>query len=106
MTSSPEDQYAPTLRIIRNAKNRLMVCFLTFPLYVLAITRLLGNGQDITVLMLLYMALYAGFGINMSVKRCPRCHQQFFVKHYFLNPFRRTCSHCELSYDQARGDAQ
>jgi len=106
MTSSPDEQFASALRVIRNAKNRLMVCFLTFPLYVLAVTRLLDAGQDTTWLMLAYMALYAGFGINMSVKRCPRCHEQFFVKQYFLNPFRRTCSHCGLSCDTGRGPAQ
>jgi uncharacterized protein (DUF983 family) len=42
----------------------------------------------------------------MSVKRCPSCHQQFFVKQYFLNPFRRTCSHCGLSYNRPDGNAQ
>ena len=97
MTSFDGDQLVLRLREIRNARNRLMVCFLTFPIYVIAVTRLLGNGQDITWLMLAYMALYAGFGIAMSVKRCPRCHEQFFVKKYFLNPFRRDCAHCGLS---------
>jgi uncharacterized protein (DUF983 family) len=47
--------------------------------------------------MFTYMALYAGFGVNASVKRCPDCHEQYFVKKYFLNPFRSQCAHCGLS---------
>lgn len=95
------DKFLPVLKKIKRARSQLMVCFLTFPLYVMAVSSLLGNGQDISVLMLLYMALYAGFGINLSVRRCPRCHQQFFVKQYFLNPFPRSCAHCGLSCHHA-----
>lgn len=86
------------LREIRTARNRLLVCFLTFPVYAWAITALLNQGNDITLLMVLYMLLYAGFGINASVKRCPDCNEQFFVKRYFLNPFTSRCTHCQLSY--------
>lgn len=96
--------FAPTLTVIRRARSHLMVCFLTFPLYVWGVTRLLNNGQDITWLMLVYMVLYAVFGINASVKRCPRCQGQFFVKKYFLNPFRRSCAHCGLNFDHIHGD--
>ncbi|MBU2097635.1 MAG: hypothetical protein KKD00_02650 [Gammaproteobacteria bacterium] len=96
--------FAARLHTIRRARNFLMVCFLTFPLYVYAITELLGGGRDITWLMLGYMLLYAVFGINMSVKRCPRCHQQFFVKKYFLNPFRRSCAHCGLDFGHIHGE--
>lgn len=103
-TGSQPPPFAARLLILRRARNYLMVCFLTFPLYVYAITELLGNGRDITWLMLSYMLLYAVFGINMSVKRCPRCHQQFFVKKYFLNPFRRSCAHCGLSFDHIHGE--
>ena len=98
MTAPSEDAFNEMLNKIRISRNRLMVCFLTFPIYVYTVARLVGQGQDITWLMLAYMALYAGFGINMSVRRCPRCHQAFFVKKYFLNPLRRTCAHCGLSY--------
>ena len=100
MTAPSEDAFSEALRKIRTSKNRLMVCFLTFPVYVYAVGRLVGQGQDITWLMLAYMALYAGFGINMSVRRCPQCHEQFYVKKYFLNPFRRDCAHCGLSLKQ------
>lgn len=102
--NAPQPPFAERLRILRKARNYLMVCFLTFPLYVYAVTELLGNGQDITWLMLGYMLLYAVFGINMSVKRCPRCHEQFFVKKFFLNPFRRSCAHCALGFDHIHGE--
>lgn len=87
---------AKSLRAIRNAKSRLIVCFCTFPLYVVAVNGLLRNGNDITGFMLLYMALYAGFGINAAIKRCPECHEQFYVKGYFLNIFTSKCAHCGL----------
>jgi len=98
MSVPADDNRREALNAIRRSRSRLMVCFLTFPLYVVAVTRLLDNGQDTTWLMLVYMAIYAGFGIAMTVKRCPDCHEQFFVKQYFLNPFRRRCAHCGLSY--------
>lgn len=99
MTSPHEGSYEVALTEIRRARSRLMVCFLTFPIYIVTIYRMLGNGYDITWLMLAYMLLYGIFGIRMSVKTCPRCRGQFYVRHYFLNPFRRTCAHCGLSYD-------
>lgn len=98
MSVPADDNRREALNAIRRSRSRLMVCFLTFPLYVVAVTRLLDNGQDTTWLMLVYMAIYAGFGIAMTVKRCPDCHEQFFVRQYFLNPFRRRCAHCGLSY--------
>lgn len=94
--------FAPQLRVILRAKNQLMVCFLTFPLYVYGIIELLYSGKDITLLMAVYMVIYAVFGINCSVKRCPRCRQAFFVKKTFLQPFRRECAHCRLPLALAR----
>ena len=102
--SSNYPSFAGHLKVIRGARNHLMMCFSTFPLYVWGIVLLLNNGHDITWMMLAYMALYAAFGINASVKRCPRCHGQFFVKKYFLNPLRRSCAHCGLSFDHIHGD--
>jgi len=87
---------------IRRARNYLFVCFWTFPIYVLVVTRLLNAGNGITMVMYAYMLLYAGFGLNAAVKRCPQCSRQFFVKSYFLNPFPRQCVHCGLSLH--RGD--
>lgn len=99
--SSP---YAHGLIEIRRARSQLMVCFLTFPLYVWGVITLLNNGHSINWLMLVYMLVYAVFGINCSVKRCPRCQGQFFVKKYFLNPMRRSCAHCGLNFGHIHGD--
>ncbi len=82
------------LRQIRSARNRLFVCFCTFPVYVLAVMRVLEAGNETTLIMVAYMALYAGFGVALANKRCPDCHEQYFVKTFFLNPFRSRCAHC------------
>jgi hypothetical protein len=96
MSNTGNESWAKSLKDIRNAKSRLIVCFLTFPLYILAVSNLARNGNSVTLLMVLYMLLYAGFGINASLKRCPRCLQQFYVKGFFLNIFIRKCAHCGL----------
>jgi hypothetical protein len=102
---SLSDEVLAVLKQIKRARSQLLVCFMTLPLYVMAVAALVGSGQDISVLMLAYMALYAVFGMNLSVKRCPRCQQQFFVKHYFLNPFPRKCAHCGLHCHHVGGTA-
>ncbi|MDO9319476.1 MAG: hypothetical protein Q7V56_14940 [Gammaproteobacteria bacterium] len=83
---------------IRAARNRLFVCFWTLPVYVYAVNQLLSAGNSSSLIMYSYMLLYAFFGISASVKRCPDCHEQFFVKRFFLNPFRSQCAHCGLSF--------
>ena len=85
------------LREIRRARNRLFVCFWTFPVYVFAVMQVLDAGKQTNVIMYAYMALYAGFGVNVASRRCPDCYQQFFVKTFFLNPFRSRCVHCGCS---------
>lgn len=82
---------------IRRARNRLFVCFCTFPIYVVAVTRVLDSGNSTTTIMFAYMLLYAYFGVQASVKRCPDCHEQFFVKKLFLNPFSDKCAHCGVA---------
>lgn len=104
MKAPSDDHFAQSLRTIRVSRSRLMVCFLTFPVYVYVVNRMVGGGQDVTWMMLAYMALYAGFGINMSIRKCPRCHEAFYVKQYFLNPFRRRCAHCGLSYHSSSSE--
>lgn len=83
---------------IRGARNRLFVCFSTLPVYIYAVNQQLSSGNSSSLIMFSYMLLYAFFGISTSVKRCPDCHEQFFVKRFFLNPFRSQCAHCGLSF--------
>jgi len=82
---------------IRRARNRLFVCFSTLPVYVFTVSQVVEAGNSSNAVMFAYMALYAGFGVNASVKGCPQCHEQYFVKRVFLNPFRSRCAHCGLS---------
>lgn len=85
------------LQGILRSRGRLMVCFLTLPLYVIAVVMLLDRGRGISTLMFIYMAVYAVFAVDMSARVCPRCGRQFFVKSFFLNFFARRCVHCGLS---------
>lgn len=100
MSEKNTEQFKKTLSGIRRARTRLFVCFWTFPVYVVAVMRILDSGQETTLIMLTYMLLYAAFGISVAVKRCPECQQQFFVKTFFLNPFRHQCAHCGLALKQ------
>jgi len=98
MTEQEEEQRKRLrLKDIKRSRNRLFVCFGTFPVYVLAVMRVLESGNETTLIMIAYMALYAGFGVNLATKRCPQCHEQYFVKTFFLNPFRAQCAHCGLA---------
>ncbi|PCI76429.1 MAG: hypothetical protein COB20_10680 [SAR86 cluster bacterium] len=83
-----------TLRSIARARTRLAVCFWTLPVYVVAIWLLLNNGRSIDSMMWIYMAVYAGFAIDMSMRNCPNCHKQFYVKSIFLNLLTKQCVHC------------
>ncbi len=91
---SPHNQ---RLLEIHRARNRLFVCFATLPVYMFTVSQVVDAGNSSNTVMFAYMALYAGFGVNASVKRCPQCHEQYFVKRLFLNPFRSHCAHCGLS---------
>ena len=82
------------LRGIVRARTRLAVCFWTLPVYVVAIWMLLKNGRSIDSMMWIYMVVYAGFAIDMSMRNCPNCRKQFYVKSIFLNLLTKQCVHC------------
>ena len=79
---------------IAKARTRLSVCFWTLPVYVVAIWVLLNNGRSIDSIMWIYIAIYAVFAIDMSKRKCPSCHEQFYVKNIFLNLLTKQCVHC------------
>lgn len=85
------------LRNILRARTRLIVCFWTLPVYMIALWALLNNGRNIESFMFIYMALWAGFAVDMALRRCPECGNQFFVKSILLNLFTQRCVHCGLS---------
>jgi hypothetical protein len=79
-------------RRIARSRTRLIVYFWTFPVYFVAIWMLLSNGRGIELMMWVYLAVYAGFAIDMTMRRCPICHKQFYVK-----KFTTSCAHCGRS---------
>ena len=87
-------KFGKDLRGIVRARTRLAVCFWTLPVYVVSIWMLLNNGHSIDSMMWIYMAVYAGFAIDMSMRNCPNCRKQFYVKSIFLNLLTRQCVHC------------
>ena len=95
------------LRKIGRARIRLLVCCWTLPVYIIGIWTLLDNGRAIDTFMFVYMALFAGFALDMSLRRCPRCHQQFFVKSILLNLISRRCVHCGVAISaKNQGDSR
>lgn len=95
-------KFGKDLLSIARARTRLVVCFLTLPVYVVAIWVLLNNGRSVDSMMWIYMAVYAGFAIDMSMRHCPSCHKQFYVKSIFLNLLTRQCVHCGQTSSRAK----
>ena len=93
------------LRKISRARTRLLVCFLTLPVYIGALWILLNNGRGVETFMVVYMILWAGFAVDMSMRRCPACEQQFYVKSILLNLISRDCVHCGLATIPANNDS-
>ncbi|MDE0982668.1 MAG: hypothetical protein OSB11_12000 [Gammaproteobacteria bacterium] len=87
-------KFGKDLRGIVRVRTRLAVCFWTLPVYVVAIWMLLKNGRSIDSMMWIYMVVYAGFAIDMSMRNCPNCRKQFYVKSIFLNLLTKQCVHC------------
>ncbi len=92
-----ERQLEQKLHRVDRSRSRMLVCFYTLPLYVVALILLLNEGRSVTGFMVVYMAVYAVFAVDMVVRKCPRCDEQFFVKVLFLNFLTRRCVHCGLS---------
>jgi hypothetical protein len=85
------------LKKILRARTRLMVCFCTLPVYVVAVWILLNNERGIDAFMYFYMTMWAGFAVDMASRRCPNCDHQFFVKSILMNLITRRCVNCGLS---------
>jgi hypothetical protein len=85
---------AAAAKALRRARSRMMVCFWTLPLYMLAIWVLLTNRRETDVIMFVYMGVWAGFALDMARRRCPLCKKQFYVKHVLMNLRARRCVHC------------
>ncbi len=82
------------LKRIERARTRLIVCFLTLPVYMAGVWLLLEESRDIQGFMLVYMAIWFGFALDMVRRNCPACGRQYFVRTILLDLFTRKCVHC------------
>lgn len=87
------------LHQIKRARTRLLVCFLTLPVYIVAVWILLNNQSYTDSFMFFYMALWSVFAVDMARRRCPNCGEQFFVRYILLNLRSHRCVHCGLDMD-------
>jgi hypothetical protein len=71
------------------ARTRLLVCFLTLPLYVLAVWSLLSNGRDVSTLMWVYIALYAVFALDMVRPPLPPLRRAVLRAQYPAEPHQQ-----------------
>ncbi len=97
---------ARALKQIERSRSRLMVCFLTLPVYMLGVWLLLEERREIDIFMLVYMAIWFGFALDMARRNCPGCGRQFFVRSIVLNPFSRKCVHCGLRLRETPDSAE
>lgn len=99
-TITPRRQSSPAkrgaLKKVLRARTRLLVCIATFPVYAVAVWVLLNNGNSIDGFMFMYMVLWTAFALDMSLRKCPACGEQFYVKSVFLRLTSKHCAHCGL----------
>ncbi len=97
---SPRDK--KVARQLLRARTRLLVSLWTLPVYIIAIWLLLNNQRDIESIMYIYMAVWAGFSVDMARRLCPQCHKQFFVKNILMSLRARRCVHCGFDANRAQ----
>ena len=83
---------AAEAKALRRARSRMMVCFWTLPLYMLAIWMLLTNRRETDAIMFVYMGVWAGFAL-IRAAALP-CVKAIYVKHVLMNLRTRRCVHC------------
>ncbi len=84
------------LKRIERARTRLLVCFWTLPVYITGVWLLLEERREIDVFMLVYIAIWSGFALDMARRNCPGCGRQFFVRNILINLMIRKCVHCGI----------
>jgi len=83
---------------IRNYVIGMLILFLLFPVYGLALVLFIGEDNKSLLLFLVspYIIYFLYRGLRSWVIECPRCKQAFFRKGiWFGSVFR--CNHCQLS---------
>lgn len=85
---------AAALKKVLRARTRLLVCFATFPVYAVGIWLLLSSGRSIEGFMFIYMGLWSAFAFDMTLRKCPACNKQFFVRSILMSLTSKKCVHC------------
>ena len=91
------------LKRIERARTRLVVCFWTLPVYMTGVWLLLEERREIDVFMLVYIAIWSGFALDMARRTCPGCGRQFFVRNILMNLMTRKCVHCGVPLRETPG---
>ena len=97
---------ARALRRIERSRSRLMVCFWTLPVYMVGVWLLLEERRNIDIFMLIYMAIWFGFALDMARRTCPGCGRQFFVRSILMNLMTRKCVHCGIPLREKPGGTE
>ena len=92
-----------TLKRIERSRTRLIVCFWTLPVYMTGVWLLLEERREIDVFMLVYIAIWSGFALDMARRACPGCGRQFFVRNILMNLMTRKCVHCGIPLRETPG---
>lgn len=85
------------LKKVLRARTRLLVCFATFPVYAIGVWLLLSSGRSIDGFMFVYMGLWSAFAFDMTLRKCPACNKQFFVRSILMSLTSKKCVHCGLN---------
>jgi len=89
-------QHLPALKKILASRTRMLVSFATLPVYMVGVWLLLANGKAIDGFLMFYCALWGVFAVDMMLRKCPACGEQFFVKDIIMSFRVKKCVHCGL----------
>ncbi|GEM_PF-1943953 len=92
-----KDSYAAQWRELRKRQFILALTFILYIPWMLLITFLFGDSDQIGVsAFLIWGALFITSNIRVLLWRCPRCHNSFHYRTLYSNHIARQCLHCKL----------
>ncbi len=94
------------LKRVERSRARLLVCFWTLPVYIAGVWLLLEERREIDIFMLIYIAIWSGFALDMARRACPGCGRQFFVRNILMSLTTRKCVHCGIPLRPAPGGTE
>ncbi len=98
-TRKSERKHLPVLKKILASRTRMLVSFATLPVYMIGVWVLLSNGKAIDGFLMFYCAVWGGFAVDMMLRKCPACGEQFFVKEILMSFRSKKCVHCGLDME-------